>query len=374
MKQRVSNIAGIVFAAALHLHSFAGGYAVVQTQSVADDIEWHAVAQRLLEKHSSTNLLSFGGHLKESLRALAPERVAFVMKPAEATNENFMHLHELMRQLNADPYDDAMWGIVTAPSAKDAMRIASATNKTSLVGALTTTGLDRAKIAGDVLTICDAHPNCIEKRISGVETKEIVDGDHSGLFADFWNSHEPEFVFTSGHASDRNLEMSFSTGNIVSKGGRLYTQPNASLIDYMTGQYLKGRIRHAKPLAAGTKPKVWLAAGNCLLGKNSGGESMIMALLGEGMVDQFVGYTDVTWFGAVGWGTAGYFTSGGKSLVEAYFLAHHDNLEKLYSASEDERTKAGRIWDSVNTIFYGDPGVDIYLCGIGTPAQSASAQ
>jgi zinc protease len=70
-------------------------------------------------------------------------------------------------------------------------------------------------------------------------------------------------------------------------------------------------------------PKVWVAAGNCLIGdaKHST-ESMVVTALGSGGFRQFVGYVVPTWFGRAGWGTLGLWQGnrGALSLADAFHL------------------------------------------------------
>jgi zinc protease len=69
-------------------------------------------------------------------------------------------------------------------------------------------------------------------------------------------------------------------------------------------------------------PKVWLAAGNCLIGDaRRTADSMVVTAAANG-VCQFVGYVAPTWFGRAGWGTLGLWQGhrGELSLADAFHL------------------------------------------------------
>ena len=331
-------------------------YAVAVSQRAAADDEWMAVARALAAKHADAPIVKMGKDFKETLAAIAPRHVAFVFKPQEAGRDEVARLHRIMRSLDEDPFDDAVWGIVTAPTPRDALAMVNFRQKAPLCGALATTGVDFGAVTGECLVISDACKGLVRRRDKeGRVSEEKVKGCTTGLFVDFWDRADPQLLFTSGHATERNLEMSYSTGNIVSKGG----------------VFVRGEEPYA-PLAAPKREKVWLAAGNCLIAHDNASDSMIMTALGFGKVRQFVGYVDVTWFGAVGWGTAENFFSRRMSLSESWHFARQANRWRMLSPAPDERTRRGREWDDTKTAFYGDPAEKV-VCR-GEAAMSLSAE
>ena len=56
----------------------------------------------------------------EALRKHKPRYVAFVIRPDELNDKMIKRLKRMMCQIDSDPYEDAVWGIVTGPTAKDA--------------------------------------------------------------------------------------------------------------------------------------------------------------------------------------------------------------------------------------------------------------
>ena len=353
---------------------------VVSSLLAAQSPEWGRVPAALSAKHahearvtcatvcpSVTNALA-------QIRAARPTHVAFVMRPEEVGFATVVALKRMMRDVDDDPYEDAVWGIVTGPTAADALRIASSGEPRAIHAALATTGVDADLIEGPVTCLADSHPagRWFVKDETGRLTRHSSSNDISQAFAEAWERFDPDLLVTSAHATQRNLEMPFSRGNIVPRDGVFATA--------------------VRRLAAPKRDKVWIAAGNCLIADNLGDGNMVMTALGFGRVNQFVGYMATTWFGEVGWNTWRNFL-GGQALVDAYFAANEQLLRELeetlpeardfrpvfrdaadydrlireakafkpYAKVADRRTALGRLWDRDATVFYGDPLHKVYL-------------
>ena len=360
-------------------------YEVAISKAAAADPAWLSVANALAAKYSKPpfrSTIAIISDFKDAARRLgkdSPRYVAFVLKPEEAGAKTVFALHALMKSLDGDPYYDAVWGIVTGPTANDAMRVAKA-SPVHPRRALGTTGFDMRPF--DAATIVsdgyapgskkedygrpDKPLAVHEKRSAASKAKtRIVRGDSTMEFADAWRTLDPELLVTSAHASQRNLEMPFSAGNIVPRKGRLCTLPGKHLIDYSTGQAKKGARAHAagQPLAAPKRDKIWIAAGNCLIGDYIDNDSMAAAMIGYGRVVQFMGYVKTTWFGEIGWETLAQFMERGATAAEAWYFAGQ-NLERKLAAMDTRRrdmTLAGRVWDRDGTAFWGDPALDARL-------------
>lgn len=377
---------------------------IVTSLATAQMADWKGVADALEAKHAEEAKvlrLVAAPEITDALvgiRELKPTHIAFVMRPEEVTFKTTVALKRQIREIDDDPYEDAIWGIVTGPTATDAHRIASSREPSEIRTALATTGITDDCVPGGFYCLSDANPpGCWKiKDASGAVSHHSSTNDLSSVFADGWNTLDPDFVLTSSHASERNLEMPFSRGNIVPLNGAFATCPDLRLIDYRTGQAKATAPTGAlTPLQTPKREKIWLAAGNCLIANHPpAGESMVMTALGFGKVNQFVGYISTTWFGEVGWGTLGNF-SNGMSLVAAYHEANRKLIEELEETVENAKDFkpvfenaedynrlmvearrfpfrgkkplvnpqqfVGRLWDRDATVFYGDPMVEIYL-------------
>lgn len=360
-------------------------YAVVASKGVVDDPSWRAVADALVAKYSqqpfkSTLVVSSPLDAADSLRKVSPRYVAFVVKPYEANAGTVRALHAMMKSLDDDPFTDAVWGIVTGPDADSAMRVAVAApiHPRTL---LSTTGVDHAPF-DSATTLSDGYaPGCdraeyrlqdppvaiFEKRADAPHTERIVRGDTTHEFAAAWNALDPDLLVTSSHASQRNLEMPFSTGNIVARGGAFWSLPNRKLIDYSTGlaDASASAATASERLADPARGKIWIAAGNCLIGDYADNETMAAAMLGFGHVVQFMGYVKTTWFGEIGWETLAQFMERGATVGEAWYFAGQ-NLERKLDLSRNNLTnpqRRGRYWDRDGTVLWGDPALDASMEG-----------
>lgn len=363
-------------------------YQVVVSKSADADPAWRKVADELKKKYAKSPFVSriavanpteAASILRDIPPRLSkPAFVAFVMKPEEATEKTVYALHAMMKSLDEDPYYDAVWGIVTGPTPESALSLATA-KPIHPRSALSTTGVNFGCFE-DATTISDgyapgfkredyAHPNrpvaIYEKRDGKENAMRIIRGDTTSQFASAWDTLDPELIVTSAHASQRNLEMPFSTGNIVPRDGQLWTLPNKKLIDYSTGQADTNASTHAAhaPLAAPKQDKIWIAAGNCLIGDYKDNASMAAAMIGYGRVVQFMGYVKTTWFGEIGWETLAQFFERGATVAEAWYFAGQNLERKLSLMDKSKRTRnlIGRAWDRDATILWGDPALDASL-------------
>ena len=381
---------------------------IVTSMATAQMPVWKDVADALEAKHAdeaTVQRLVAAPAITDArvgIQELKPTHVAFVMRPEEVDFKTTVALKRLMRAIDDDPYDDADWGIVTGPTAADAKRIAASREPQAINSVLATTGVADDCVPGPIYCLSDANPpGCWKvKGADGRVAHHSTTNDMSWIFAEGWNAIDPDLIITSSHASQRNLEMPFSRGNIIPLNGTFVACPDLRLIDYRTGQAVpvprcvpaRGALQ---PLRSPAREKVWIAAGNCLIADNlRPGETMVMTALGFGKVNQFVGYISTTWFGEIGWGTLGNFNKG-MSLVAAYHAANRkliDELEETVANAKDfnpefvsakdydrlmvEARKfkfqakkpianpqefLGRLWDRDATVFYGDPMVEVYL-------------
>ncbi len=363
-------------------------YQVVVSKAADADPAWRKVADELQKKYKKppfTSRIAVANPTEAAplLREVPPgfrkpDFVAFVMKPEEATEKTVYALHAMMKSLDSDPYYDAVWGIVTGPTPEAALRAATA-KPLHPHSVLSTTGVNFGPFDAGT-TLSDGYApgskreeyNRPDKPIAIYEKRKgkdmparIVRGDSTAQFASAWDELDPELVVTSSHASQRNLEMPFSTGNIVPRNGELWSLPDKRLIDYTTGQADAGASAQAaaSKLSAPKRDKVWIAAGNCLIGDYKDANSMAAAMIGYGRVVQFMGYVKTTWFGEIGWETLAQFFERGATAAEAWYFAGQNLERKLSLMDKRYRTQnlVGRIWDRNATILWGDPALDASL-------------
>ncbi len=344
-------------------------YAVVLGSTTLARPAWKAVADALVEKHAG-EVITYERHVSECRKALArlrPRYTAFVEPPESIGRAYVAAVHRLTRRLDPDPYGDTIWGIVSAGTPEGALRVARATEPTTVRKALTLTGMDH-RLLDRLLTISDARRGDIVRKDAKGSVIRDNDGsvDRTKLFVDTFQEMKPELVVGSGHATETNLEMSFSRGNTVCEDG---------VWCGMTG---KGE---RVPIATNDHPRVFLGAGNCLIGNfKRRPDTMAPTLLSGYGFNQFVGYTVPTWYGKGGWGTFKLWQhlAGRYSLAEAWFFNNQAIIHTLHdkypdianrhlTVSEDGhgipmddvarlgRDASGMLFDRDVVAFYGDP-------------------
>ena len=93
---------------------FAGRYAIVVSDVTNSDPGWHAVVESLTVKHSGYVFTwqDSVAEVKNDLSVYRPDYIAFVARPAVEVNVPFVErIWDITRELDADPYGDAVWGI-----------------------------------------------------------------------------------------------------------------------------------------------------------------------------------------------------------------------------------------------------------------------
>ncbi len=348
------------------MFALAASFLIVVGAETYQNPAWNGVVEALKSKHADmeTSVLVSAPDITDcrvGMQDLPHRYVAFVMRPEEARIETVRELSGIMHRLDGDPYEDAIWGVVTAPTPGDALRMVESDEPRTIETALATTNIDPQLVPGYVASFSDGNPpGCwYVKDETGKVERFRKDGDLSADFAREWSRCDPNFILTSSHASELNLEMPFSRGNMVTRQGRFAMCPQAALIDYKTSQAkvesfetLPGTI----PIEEPKSEKIWIAAGNCLIANNKGRDNMAMTALGWGKCNQFMGYMTTTWFGFMGWETLRNFATRRQTLGEAHFAAKVSLQRELEHPEKlDAFRRAGLEWDYYATVLYGDP-------------------
>lgn len=363
-----------------------GGYVVAASQTVADDARWRKVVDALARRHKA-EVLVYENHpreLLERLQTLRPRYVAVVDKPERLDREFVTEAHRLSRIIDDDIYADYLWGVITGYTADDAMLMVERSARPYVIRtALNTTGeLSDSPLFEHMAYIADwGTPGGWGEKLPGdTETKRYAADKWSMLdkWVEKYKEIDPDLLITSSHATERNLEMPFSLGNLKAKGGRLYA-------DFITPEFLEGT----------SHPRVYFAAGNCLIGNiGRDRESMAVGWISGMDATSMVGYVVPTWYGRNGWGGLKYWASnpGRLTLAQALYLNQQDMLHtenewypgmlsvdypfdksdftqrfdfnrRFVEATGHKPTKdqEGYIYDRDVVVLYGDPAWDVRL-------------
>ncbi len=333
-------------------------YAVVIKQSTYNIPEWAAVADALLQRYQG-QLFIWNSSLNEVQSAVGlfhPTHIGFVCEALTA-NASFVQssVWPFSRGLDADPYVDAIWGIITGYTADDAMRLSTAagfTVKTMLGG---TSSCDLQYYPQGIGTSEATYGQYSVKELNSLTTTTYYDGPtdrtdtlmsmiNSGI--EMFNFDPVDIFFTSGHGNHDQWQLHYPTsgseGFFRSSNGQLYGDP-----------YSGPNIN-----ANSVNSKIYLALGNCYVGKIQNMSSMAPAWIHTGGALQMTGYT-------IGEGSNSHQHGGTKAFfarqglytwAESFFLANQClNFDIINS------TPGANPNDLNGSALYGDPALDARL-------------
>ncbi len=339
----------------------ANDYLVAVPNATAADPAWSKAADALVAKHGGERV-NWSGKPEELLPLLKehkPRWLAIVGKPETFNPAYVRAMNRVSRKIDSDPWSDVRWGLVSGREASDVQRIAAIRDPLVIERSLCTTGIDMSLVKSG-LTISDgSNGNWSEKRADGttISGKSDSNSEPEGTISKFttaWNEQKPQLVVSSSHATQFNLEMPFGSGLIASYDGKFYTLSKDQLqpfAKFLGGAMFTGDARKMgewmNEIKATTlepqfeTPKVWVAAGNCLIGDaHRSSDSMVITALSSGGFCQFLGYVVPTWYGRGGWGALELWQAnrGELSLADAHFLNHNrvidDTLRKFPQAMD----------------------------------------
>ena len=340
------------------------------------DAPWKAAADALLAKYAAARVI-YRSDVRESLLELSarcPDYVAFLAPAAEATPPFVWTVHRMMRELDDDPWTDAVWGIVTGHDAADALRIAKETAPLIIErGASGTGGGDSLGPFSSGFASNEGKPHAFYLKQDGKVEEREEKPDCIRALVDGFHTLKPQCFITSGHATDKDWTVGYTF-----KGGQFRCDQ---------GQLYGLDTNNQRHDIDSPEPKIWIPAGNCLIGSIPDPDSMVPALIHTGGVRQMFGYTVVTWFGYGGWGIKDLFLGqpGRFTFSEAAFLNHQSLLHRLatrharfanlqfptydhnlmdrvmgylaqrHGLPRDPKETLGLLWDRDVVAFYGDP-------------------
>jgi zinc protease len=364
-----------------------GSYAIVISEVTWADPQWKKVAEALRAKYDAT-VIVYPHSVDEARAALAavfPRYACFVARPAEAGRDFVVAVHRMTRALDDDPYTDVIWGILTGYDAGDALRIAAHKPPLVVRKAAAGTGINLDAFDEGRWFSEGEQGAMWEKAAGGRAEKKQCPPDSTKMLVDTFNEFRPDLFLTSGHATEHDWQIGYSykNGQFRCREGQLFG------LDLDKKEH---------PINS-PNPKVYLPAGNCLIGRIPGPDCMATAFMHTGGVYQMIGYTVSTWCGYGGWGVRDLFVGqpGRYTLAEAFYLNNQAlvhqlqtrfpksanvnftrfDLEKdphllgklaaehgLLNDKRDglrDRDELGLLWDRDTVAFYGDPAWEARL-------------
>ena len=299
-------------------------YVVAMSRVASEDEAWADVAEALRLKHSADVVVysSSPCELLDTLRSLKPRYVAIVEKPENIGRDYVIDFHHTSRNIDEDIYADFMWGIITGYDAEAAMRMVENSTEPLLIkdAVATIMELNSAKWFDNYAWV-DDHTKGLwgEKRGRDAEIKSDTVAPEQVLrkFTDLYAEFDPDLIVTAAHATQKNLEMPYSLGNLKPRDGKLYAEDKFTQEEW--------------DLQNSGKRRVYTAVGNCLIGDmNNTKESMAAAWLSGSNAATMIGYVVTTWHGRNGWGALKYWVTNPSryTLAEATFINQQDFLHQ----------------------------------------------
>lgn len=314
----------IMVSALCYAHATNPEYVVLASEDVNNDKAWREVVDALANKHDATVVLFTESPCEaiKSLREINPRYVAVVDMPKNIGRDYVIEFHHTSRNIDSDIYADFMWGIITGYDAEAAMRMVNNSTEPLVVknAVATIMELNSAKWFDNYAWV-DDHTKGLWGQKRGFEgeitTGMVAPEQVLPKFTELYAEYDPDLIVTAAHATQKNLEMPYSLGNLKPRNGKLYAE------DRFTGEEWD--------LKESGKRRVYTAVGNCLIGDmNNTKESMAAAWMNGSNAATMVGYVVTTWHGRNGWGALKYWVSNPEryTLADAVYINQQDLIHQ----------------------------------------------
>ncbi|MEN6451765.1 MAG: hypothetical protein ABFC96_14845, partial [Thermoguttaceae bacterium] len=322
-----------------------GSYAIlVSTKTVAQPA-WKKVVDALQQKYQARVFTFEYPNIESTQKAVAayaPVYACIVLQPGEASREFVQATAKSMRNIDPDPYVDAIWAILTGYTPDDALRIATAEPLEIRRGVShVTDGWLRWFEEG--VSWSEVQKNHKYTKAKGEPVREVSGPDDTvpEIVAEL-NSGKPQIMSSSGHAREHDWQLGFTypNGYFISKKGKLF-----------------GQTTEKKLLPIGSpNPKVYYSPGNCLIAHIEDMDCMSLAWMHCGGVNQFFGHVVPQYRSCWAWEVGDYFFAlqGQFTFSESVHLFRQDVIARL-AETPDKRTQFFLASDRDSTVLYGDP-------------------
>lgn len=327
-------------------------YVVCLSNSTFQDTSWACVIEALKSKYRALVVTytgpPFSNSVRTTLSQIMPRYICFVAKLSELSENYVRQAHQLTRVLDADPYGDCIWAIVTGYEPADALRMVRADPLTVRKGLLKTAGGWLEYLPeGTYHSEGDNGTMWVKPFCGTIDKTQTGPGDDTLPVVRELNTNTVDIMVTSGHAREHEWQLHYPNpdgeGFLRCHNGQLY------------GIDARGRRYNINS----TNPKIYYGPGNCLIGLVKSNNSMVPGWLHTGGAVQFCGYVISTWFGYMGWGISDYFIKlqDRFTFAEAFFLTNQALLFDLQKHTPGINPR-GLAFDRDGIVLYGDPAYD----------------
>jgi hypothetical protein len=316
------------------------------------DKKWLKVVDKLKEKYSA-KVFKFAGRpdasptLKKEFAEYRPHYVCFVSKPRQCGGEFVKSVIRFMSTIDNDPYDDAVWAILTGYTADDALKIVNA-KPLKVKRHLSHFGSGALKWFESGVSFSEGKKFDKWEKKKGKPVKKVRGpADTTQQWVSAVNKNKVDIITTSGHATVRDWKMGYSykSGRIVPAGrGRLM------------GASSTGRRFSIKT----SNPKIYAGIGNCWIANIPSKlmDCMCLSWIHNGAY-HFFGHVEPQARSCTAtWGIRFYFFA----LQDAYTFSEAVFANRIGSryVLNNHSTGKQRGWPRcLNiTVLYGDPAWD----------------
>jgi hypothetical protein len=360
----------IIFLLPLIAGLYAQRYAVVVRDTTYSLPGWSEVVDSLVARHNG-QVFVYQDSVRQVQSALAsymPDYIAFVGRSYYDIKIQYVQaVWEMTRDLDADPYGDAIWGVVSGYDPADAMRIVQ--NQTlELRTVLGGTNCTWDSWFYQGISTFEAEYNRIRFKIP--DTSLIIDtlcpercpDDRCTLLVNYINDGisdtilgytvqgPVDYFITSGHGNVDVWQLHYPTpgyeGYFRSQSGQVYGDPRVG----------------ANLDINSANPKVYNAMGNCLVGNPGNPSYMPFCWLHSGGAIAMTGYMPSTMYGYMLWGLGGLFQmlQDTHTFAEAFFVSNQELLfDRINNTPGTDPN--GLDYDRDACCYYGDPAADIRM-------------
>ncbi len=366
-------------------------YAVIINKTAYDDAGWKAVADSLVKKHNRSGIAqlftwsSSVTDCKSDLSTFKPDYIGYIARPVTDCKASFVAaVSKLSRNLDEDPYGDAVWGIITGYEANDALRaISESLTVKTLLSASGNLSYEPPlqRFYQAIGMTCDSYTKtdylfpAKSGKIYTEEKRPEGERDRIKLVAKWLNAATVNIevagqgtitgpidcIITGGHGNVNLWQCHYpdagSEGYMQSSGGKLYGAPAAG-----------SSIAINAPT-----PKILWCASNCLMGNPNSKDNVVYAAFHTGHAVQMFGFVNNASSGDefMAWGVYDRVTkfAGKYTLAEGFFLSGNNaQFEIKHPSGQMTGLPIGSFMDS--TVFYGDPAANVVFHDVGDSARS----
>jgi len=367
-------------------HSLHYNYAVAISSEAYSQPDWKNLADSLVRKHDKNGTVklftwsSSVNDIKDELSRFKPDYIGYIARPAVECNASFIvSISRLSRQLDSDPYGDAVWGIITGYEASDALRaISESLNVKTVLAASANLSYEPPirRFYQAIGMTCDSYTKTdylfpeSEGKVYSEDKRPENEQDRIKLVSKWLNAESMNLeisgkglisgpvdcIITGGHGNVNLWQCHYpeagTEGYMRSSGGKLFGAP-----------YSGGSISITAPT-----PKIYWCASNCLMGNPNNKDNVVYAAFGSGHAVQMFGFVNNASSGDefMAWGVYDRITksAGTYTLPHGFFLSNNNALFEINNPSGQLNVRlVEQYMDS--TVFYGDPAGDVRFYDLG---------